>query len=129
MESETWSQAQGEIDLIITAWTSGRTRAPAVDLLRGAGVPAVPVLDAADRIENARFSEREVLLPHDGDWLKGYPLRFTAYEPPVPAEAPGVGQDTHRALTELAGLGPERMQALEEAGVLPQVEHSASQTV
>lgn len=93
-EPEQWWAHQDEIDATIAQWASARSRAQAVTELRAAGVPAVPVCSAADRVAQSHYRARRVALPGpDGGWLKGFPLTLRSFTPPDPTRAPELGED------------------------------------
>lgn len=117
---ERWWDGE-EAYALIRAATGALSRDEAVSALRAAGVPAVPVLDAADRAATRRFAERGVVLPGDGPPVKGSPMVFDRYRPVVWPVAPAIGEHTREVLTGLAGLAPDEVRRLEEAGAV----HSA----
>jgi crotonobetainyl-CoA:carnitine CoA-transferase CaiB-like acyl-CoA transferase len=95
-----WMDHRDVVDDVITRWSSGRSKAEAVEELRRAGVPGAAVLSAAERAVEAHFVDRRVFLG-DGARLKGYPLRLQGYEPDRPPAAPRLGQHTDAVLTRL----------------------------
>jgi crotonobetainyl-CoA:carnitine CoA-transferase CaiB-like acyl-CoA transferase len=111
-----WDGAEAEA--LIGAATGLLTRDQAVAGLLEAGVPAVPVLTAADRAATPRFAARGVTLTGDGPPVKGFPMTFARYRPVVTPVAPALGEHTHRVLTGVAGLAPGELRRLEEAGVV-----------
>lgn len=90
--SDAWFDNQASIDAIIARWSEGLTRKQAIDLLLGAGVPAVPVRTAADRAEDVDLEKRRVILKGES-WLKGFPMRLHGYTPAYPAKAPALTRD------------------------------------
>ena len=113
-----WDAHRTEAGAVIAGWTSKRPRDEAVTLLRDAGVAAVPVLNAADRAATPRFRERLVTFPTGGAPVKGFPLLFRDYQPPVHLTAPAIGEHTCDVLIRLGGLAPDELSRLEEQGVI-----------
>ncbi|MGD9961390.1 CoA transferase [Nocardioides sp.] len=113
-----WRANSAEVDAQISGWTSARARDDAVAALRVAGVPAVPVLDAADRATMARFLERGVSTFDARGPLKGTPLRLLGYEPARSSEAPELGQHTRTILREFGGMSEEAIDRLEAMDVV-----------
>ncbi|NJP46826.1 CaiB/BaiF CoA-transferase family protein [Actinacidiphila epipremni] len=103
---------------LVAAATAALPRDEAVAALLAAGVPAVPVLTAADRAATARFTERGVTLGGDGPPVKGSPMVFARYAPAVRPVAPAIGEHTREVLTGLAGLAPGDVRRLEDAGAV-----------
>jgi crotonobetainyl-CoA:carnitine CoA-transferase CaiB-like acyl-CoA transferase len=107
-----WAAHQDEIDAGIAGWTQGRERAQAVLELRAAGVPAVPVLDAADRLAETRFVTRGVILDDGGLPVKGLPMRFQRYPVAPSLDAPELGADTRAVLSRFCGLTDDDLDQL-----------------
>jgi crotonobetainyl-CoA:carnitine CoA-transferase CaiB-like acyl-CoA transferase len=112
-----WEEHREDVSGLIAAWTARRSRDECVALLRTAGVPAVPVLNAADRAATPRFRERLVSFPTGGAPVKGFPVLFGDYAAPVHLTAPAIGADTHAVLTRL-GVPAGELSRLEEQGVI-----------
>ena len=91
-----WAEPDA-VDAAVGAWAATRTREQCVAALRSAGVPAVPVLDARDRVANAHFNRRRVFIDGPtGRRTRGFPFVLRNYVPPVPTAAPAVGQHNQR---------------------------------
>ncbi|SEG67808.1 Crotonobetainyl-CoA:carnitine CoA-transferase CaiB [Actinacidiphila yanglinensis] len=103
---------------LVGAVTAALPRDEAAAALLAAGVPAVPVLTAADRAATARFTERGVTFGGDGPPVKGSPMVFARYSPAVRPVAPAIGEHTREVLTGLAGLAPDDVRRLEGAGAV-----------
>lgn len=114
-----WWDNQDHVDSVIAVWSKGRPREECVAALGAAGVPAVPVLNAADRAVRARFTERLVRLPGD-QAVKGFPLRFQEWQPEVPSHTPELGEHTRQVLRDLAGISDESLDELLDARVIHQ---------
>jgi crotonobetainyl-CoA:carnitine CoA-transferase CaiB-like acyl-CoA transferase len=113
-----WDAHAAAVSDLISRWTIARGRDAAAAELRAAGVPAVPVLTAADRAVIPRFRERQVTFDTSGPPVKGFPVLFRDYEPPVHLKAPAVGEHTREVLTEVIGLSLDELGALEAQGVI-----------
>jgi crotonobetainyl-CoA:carnitine CoA-transferase CaiB-like acyl-CoA transferase len=87
-----WWDNQDTVDAFVANWTGARFRDQAVEELQRAGVPAVPVSNAADRARQSRYRERRAAL-RTPDWLKGFPMILHGFEPPTPEPAPPLGDD------------------------------------
>src|SRR5262249_20188416 len=88
---------EDELDALICAWTSGRTREQGLDTLRAAGVPAAPVQTAADLLADPQLAARDfftvVERAHVGSHpYPGMPLRLTTPAEVDPAPAPCLGE-------------------------------------
>jgi len=116
-DEDWWEGHRDDVAGLITAWTAARSRDAAVAGLLAAGVPAVPVLTAADRAATPRFTERRVSFPTDGVPVKGFPVLFGQYAAPEHLTAPAIGEDTRAVLTQL-GVSAGELSRLEEQGVI-----------
>ncbi len=112
-----WFTHEDEVDDIITRWTSTKSRDDAVQELRSAGVPAVPVNTAADRLRMPGLVERRVRLPGEGAPVKGFPMSFLEYHVPLHRHAPVLGEDTVDVLTEVLGRSQKEVEHLLGDGV------------
>lgn len=91
-------------------------------LLHAANVPHAVVRDYAGVFADEQTAARGMKLTvRDPDGnpvdLVGSPLHITGAELPLPTLAPRLGADTATVLTELAGVGAERLAELRAAGV------------
>jgi crotonobetainyl-CoA:carnitine CoA-transferase CaiB-like acyl-CoA transferase len=113
-----WLANADEVDLVMRGRTETAARDELAASLRAAGVPAVPVLTAADRAATKRFTNRHVVLPFADTPVKGFPMTFAGYRPAVSLTVPAVGADTRDVLQDLGGLSPAEVQRLEESGAV-----------
>jgi crotonobetainyl-CoA:carnitine CoA-transferase CaiB-like acyl-CoA transferase len=117
-----------EIDDLIGQWAAKHDLAELEASLHSAGVPATRIFTMADIFRDPHYQAREAIahVPDDD-------LGKVAMAAPVPrlSATPGairhagrrVGQDTRRVLTEVAGLGKDELDELENAGVIVGNEH------
>lgn len=108
-----------ELDAVLRAWTSTRSRDEVVACLRSAKVPAAAVRELGEVVEDAHLHERgalrhvdhpqlgDVVLPHS-------PLRFRGSPLAPLTPSPVLGADT----AEVLGLSPEQLAQLRDEGVV-----------
>jgi crotonobetainyl-CoA:carnitine CoA-transferase CaiB-like acyl-CoA transferase len=113
-----WLAHEDAVDAAVTEWTSARSRDQVLRELRAAGIPAVPVLDAAGRREDPHFVEREVIRREGGIPVKGLPMLFRGFEAVRSEHAPGLGEHTSAVLQDLCGLSDEETRDLEAREVI-----------
>jgi crotonobetainyl-CoA:carnitine CoA-transferase CaiB-like acyl-CoA transferase len=115
--------AHDEIDERIREWTGSRERDAVVALLIERGIPAGPVLDAAELLEHPQlaargfwqFLDREVVgrQPHPSA-----PYRFGADPFAIDTPAPTLGEHGREVLSSLLGLDSDALTALEADGII-----------
>jgi crotonobetainyl-CoA:carnitine CoA-transferase CaiB-like acyl-CoA transferase len=88
---EEWRQSARAVERAISGWTESRGPSEAANELANAGVPAVPVTNAAERGRDHHFMNRRVFLPGPPR-RKGFPFVLAGYAPPEPAMAPAIGE-------------------------------------
>ncbi|GGD15709.1 CaiB/BaiF CoA transferase family protein [Nocardioides daphniae] len=106
-----------ELDDAIGAWTSARTRDEALAVLDAAGVPAGPIMTAADIMVDEQFLARDMVqtLPVQVDGADDVrPVAFPGVVPvlgersvPVHHVGPDLGEHNAYVLGELLGWSPE----------------------
>ncbi|MGH7912612.1 MAG: CoA transferase [Candidatus Dormibacteraceae bacterium] len=111
-----------EIDQMISAWTSGRSKHEAMRILGEAGVPCSAVFDTLELTEDRSLREREVIVevehPTRGKHvMPGWPVRMDGSHVPVRA-APLLGQHNREVYGALLGLGSDDLDRLAEEGVI-----------
>ncbi len=123
---ETVGARAGEApDAALATWARSRAVADAAARLQAAGVPAGPVLDARDLLEDRQLRARgfyeDVLCP-DGVIrpLIGRPYRWHSERSSVRVRGcgPDFGEAATWVLEDVLGLEAERAQALRQAGVV-----------
>lgn len=87
-----------ELDELIAAWTTKRTKYEAMNLVGGAGIPAGAVLDTMELLNEASFEQRGIMqyMVHK-DYapvkMPAWPVRIDGMPPTVKA-SPGLGEHT-----------------------------------
>jgi crotonobetainyl-CoA:carnitine CoA-transferase CaiB-like acyl-CoA transferase len=117
-DETSWLANPESIDEQVRRWTQGLARDDAAAALRAAGVPAVPVLDAADRASIPGFYEHGVIASTASGPLKGKPLRLRSYDGRQSLDAPRLGEHTRVILRDLAGQSDAEIDRLEALGVV-----------
>jgi crotonobetainyl-CoA:carnitine CoA-transferase CaiB-like acyl-CoA transferase len=112
-----------ELDSFIAAWVADHYAAAAVDKLVGAGVPAGLVADQRFLASHPSFAGRGFFeemnhpvagrLPHPG-----VPFRFSSVSRWLHRPAPTLGEHNTEILAGFAGLLPEQIDELADAGVI-----------
>jgi crotonobetainyl-CoA:carnitine CoA-transferase CaiB-like acyl-CoA transferase len=107
------------------AWTRGRNKHEASDLLQAAGVPAAPVNSGADVWRDPFLRSRGFIheLTHPAAGVAEYPglaYRLSLTPGSIRSTAPCFAEHTHEVLGSLLGLASAEIDALVEAGVVLQ---------
>jgi crotonobetainyl-CoA:carnitine CoA-transferase CaiB-like acyl-CoA transferase len=113
---------EAEINTIIAAWTSQRTKQDAAQLLSDAGIPAGAVLDTMELYNDPSFERRGILQtmqhPTNGPYrMPAWPVRFSGAAPPL-EPAPLLGQHSAEVLTQWLGMSAPDIAALKHVGVI-----------
>lgn len=115
---------QDELDEIITAWTSVRTKAEIMAVLDDNGCLASPVNRAEDLFRSKHVQERQMLVeveanPVTGQTAKiaGTPLKFEKTPANILRRAPLIGEDSEEILGEL-GYGEDELRQLISEGAV-----------
>jgi len=108
------------VDEAIGRWFASRTREPALDEMRRAGVTVGPVYNIDDAVEDAHFREREILVEVADPELGTIPMhnivpRLSATPGVWRRAAPKLGEHTDAILAEV-GYDPEAIAALRREG-------------
>ncbi|WP_419849527.1 CaiB/BaiF CoA transferase family protein [Candidatus Poriferisocius sp.] len=82
--------------------------------------PIAPVNNAKNVVDDPQFQDRLPLFTIEqlGCEQLPLPVKFFDEELPVPTHAPTVGQQTDEVLSEVLGLGEDRLAALRDQGIL-----------
>jgi len=113
---------QAALDARVAAWTAGRTKETAAEVLQAHGVSAMPVMGPFDHIDDPHLRARDAIVtvhhPEVGrERHVANPLRFSALPQRTAAAAPCMGADTEAVLTSVLGLTADEVAALVETGV------------
>ncbi len=114
---------EDEINAMISAWASERTRDEAFAEMRDARIPVAPVRDIAEAMANPHLHARGMLHnmqhPYMGDVvLPSSPLRLLDYERLPVQFFPEAGADSQSVLGELLGLSEAEVAALAKDKVI-----------
>ncbi len=112
----------GEIDRIITQWTSSRDAHEVMEVLQAQGIPCAPVSKALEIIENPQLNARgffdKVDHPETGPYLHtGTPWRLTRSPRRTRTPSPTLGQHSRHVLDTLLGLSQDEIDRLVEKGI------------
>jgi crotonobetainyl-CoA:carnitine CoA-transferase CaiB-like acyl-CoA transferase len=134
--NETWLQDQrfatmadriahhDDLDGLIAAWTRGRTKFEAMDLLQRSGVPAGAVQNAREIVANEHLTARhfwDALPIKDFGTLpiqRYFPVRVDGHGIGARAGAPALGQHTDEVLKEVLGYDDQKLAELRAKGVI-----------
>jgi crotonobetainyl-CoA:carnitine CoA-transferase CaiB-like acyl-CoA transferase len=115
-------QHQQELDEGIEAWTMTLGKYQVTERCQAAGVPALPVQSAEDRVEHdPQLHQREMFLPVEHPALGGYkvqnaPFKMSATPAVNHLPSPMIGQHTREIVEGLLGYGREDLRAGFEDG-------------
>lgn len=117
-----------ELSTEIAAWTSQFGKFELAELLQKSGVPAAPVKDGRDLVEDGALEEvgfvREVDHPEAGTHkYQGLGLQLSDTPLDVHRAAPLFGEATDYVLGELLGYSVEQIEALIDAGAVSRQPH------
>ncbi|WP_420626000.1 CoA transferase [Candidatus Poriferisodalis sp.] len=113
----------GEVDELVSSWTSKRTRAEVAAALSSAGVPIAEVRDLPEIVHDDHLNERGFLqwTEHDGLGeipLPHSPVRWHDSEMRSLTESRSVGADNEAIYGELCGLSADEVAELAADGVI-----------
>ena len=119
-------QVQSELDDIVSSWTRDRTSYKVMETLQRVGVPAGPVLTAAQALTDPHFRHRgffeKVTHPEETrlgtkEYI-GRGWKFSGSDVRVAGPAPILGEANDYALRQILGLTPGQVDALTEQEVI-----------
>jgi crotonobetainyl-CoA:carnitine CoA-transferase CaiB-like acyl-CoA transferase len=116
-------RAHDEIDAHLRAWASGVELERAVAMLLEHGVPAAPVVDGLNLLDNEQLRHRGYYEPIDSALLgrhlvRSLPFRFSSHDEPwIRMPAPTLGEHNRAVLSELLGFDADALDRLEELGI------------
>ena len=108
----------------IEGWTKQYTVAEAVEIVLKAGIPAGPINDLSDIMNDENFTvDREMLVkthhPVMGDViLNGNPVKLMDTMPEIYKPSPVLGEDTEAIFGEFLDMSAEDVAALKEKGII-----------
>jgi crotonobetainyl-CoA:carnitine CoA-transferase CaiB-like acyl-CoA transferase len=116
-------QNQRVLDEMLSAWTRGRDHYQVMQTLQNHGVPAGPVLTAAEVIVDPHLEARgfwdTVDHPEAGTYRQvSTPWQLSKSPRRVTSPAPGLGEHNSYVLGELLGLSAQEISTLEAQGVI-----------
>ena len=108
----------------IEEWTKQYTVDEAVEIVLNAGIPAGPINDLSDIMNDENFTvDREMIIkthhPVMGDiTLNGNPVKLMDTMPEIYKPSPTLGEDTEDIFAEFLGMSAEDVAALKEKGII-----------
>lgn len=110
-------------NLRVTQVLRTRTRVEWLAIFAEHGVPAAPVNNFADALNDPQVRARDMIVevahPEGGSVeMPGNPVKLSADTQPSYTPPPLLGQDTAKVLCEMLGLTPERVAQLRQSGVV-----------
>ncbi len=112
-----------ELKEIIEKWASDKTAMECVEIIDNAGIPAAPIYDAKDVVEDKNISEvREMLVtvphPEAGDMtVLGNPIKMSSHPCKYEKAAPDLGEDNEAIFTSL-GISKEKYEHYKSIGAV-----------
>lgn len=102
-----------EVDALVGAWCSTRTKIEAMETLQTAGVPAGAVLDTGELMQDKHLRERGMFAEIDHAsrgklTMPGWPVKMSDSKVPVRA-APLLGEQTAEVLAEWLAMNPQEI--------------------
>ena len=110
-------------EALVTAWTLRHTKADIVAAAKRYKIPAAPVRNAIEVMNDPHMHERGMLQRIDHPALgpivvPNSPLRLHGADRVEPIPSPSLGQHNEQVYGEWLGLGTEQMDALKRAGAI-----------
>ena len=126
--SEVFRHLSGRMDRIddvtaeVAAWAATHTRGEISALCEKFHVPAAPLRDVMEVLNDPHLRARGFLTEHStaagSVALPNSPMRYAGSDPRALTPAPGLGQDSEAVLAELCGLDPAELAALRRDDVI-----------
>lgn len=114
---------RSELDRIVAAWTTHQAHYEVTGKLQEVGIPAAPLLGHDERLFDPHFQDRgiHVEIEHPvlgAEVLYGAAWKMSASQGGVLRRAPLLGEHNSYVFTEILGMSPDEIRALEEQQVL-----------
>jgi len=115
------------LDGVIANWTSQHTLDEVMEAMNEAGVPAGPIYDAADIMNDPHYNARNMIEDHEVSIAPGErnTVRFPGIVPKLsetPGETqwlgPALGAHNEEVYGQLLGFTPERLEQLKQGGII-----------
>lgn len=112
-----------EVTTAVAQWTATRTREQVSELCQEHHVPAAPLLDAVEILQDPHLHERSFLTNQTSATgtvaLPNSPMRYEGSALLPLVSAPGLGEHTEAVLKELCNLDEAELETLRSLGVIP----------
>jgi formyl-CoA transferase len=111
-----------ELEALIEAWTSTKTKREAWKILGEARVPSGPVLDSAEALADPNLLEREMVVEIDHPVrgkvkIPGCPIKLSR-SPLKVTSSPLLGADNEEIYRSILGLDVEKLEELRKEKVI-----------
>ena len=121
-DNATRKSAEDHLDELIAAKTATHDKRDLADALTAGGVPAAPVLDAAEVVADQNLRARGHLVhvdhPETGPmWQSGSPVQFSRTPVAAPRPAPLQGQHSAEVFGKFLGMDERRYEELVRRGI------------
>lgn len=112
-----------DVDRIVSAWTKNRTRATIFQELAPLGIPASPVKNLGEVLQDPQVEAEEMFIPTngpDGEEAISFnsPIRLSASDLKPVTPAPAVGAQSQEILAEKLGLTSKEISDLVDQAVI-----------
>ena len=116
------AERAGEVEAMITAWTSSRTKYEVMEALNGIGLPCGAVLDTAEILKDPHLRARGMVVDSNDEHrdeyaVLGCPIKVGSGTAPI-APPPLLGQHSGEVLSRLLGIDGEDLDRLARSGVI-----------
>jgi len=116
-------QHQDELDRLIEAWTLQYDHYKVMNVLQQVGIPAGPVLDAKELVEEPHLNQRGFFVTVTHREAGTHPYigmyaRFSKTPGSIRMPAPCLGEHNHYVLGQLLGMSQDEIAQLEEKGII-----------
>lgn len=123
---------QDELDTLIETWTMQYDHYEAMHVLQAAGVPAGPVLDAKELLEEPHFNARGIYekVPHREAGIHPYIAPFALFSKTpihIRMPAPCLGEHNEYVFGKILGMSREKITGLEKLGIIGTVPSAEQQ--